>query len=281
MARVTVCMAAHNAAKTISAACQSIISQTEQDWQLIVIDDGSDDETAGLVEGLVDPRVKLITNPTNVGLAESLNRAVDCARGPYIARMDADDVAFPERFARQLQFIMANPDVDVVGSNAIVFDDERGAMGATSVPLAHAAIVKSPARGIPLLHPLWFGKTAWFHKNRYDPAFRKAQDYELLLRSAKGSRFANQPDILLAYRYPKMSAAKRRVTRDFMANALLKNATEEKTLSRDVTILKLKSLADDILEALTLSDWLLKRRMAHLEEAELRRWDELMTTVAK
>jgi glycosyltransferase involved in cell wall biosynthesis len=281
VARITICMAAHNAADTVELACRSIINQTQSDWELVVVDDGSTDNTTAIVEALNEPRIVLIRNQKNQGLAASLNTAVDRARGFYVGRMDADDIAFPDRLALQLEFMDANPGIDLVGGNALVFDDKRGAMGCTTVPVTHSAICASPARGIPILHPTWFGKTTWFTENRYDETFRKAQDYELLLRTMRDGGFANLPQIVLAYRYPGLSAAKRRTTRSFMEQALRKHRGKRHGAALDVARLQFKSLADSLLEKVGLSDRLTQARLAPVSEDVKRRWNELTNVVGE
>ncbi len=279
MASITVCMAAHNAAGTVAAACRSIINQTETDWQLVVVDDGSTDATSAIVEQLNDPRILLLRNPKNLGLAGSLNVAIAHAGGTYIARMDADDLAFPERLALQANFMRANPDIDLVGGNAMVFDDQHGLMGSTNVPREQAAICRKPARGMPILHPTWFGKAAWFAGHRYDPAFNKAQDYELLLRTMRHSRFANIPDVVLAYRYAALNAAKRRKARNFMIQALKKHVEPGSGLMLGVGHLKVKSLVDEVLDQVGLGHRLAQRRLAPLPADASDRWAILTRAV--
>lgn len=279
MASITVCMAAHNAAGTVAAACRSIINQTETDWQLVVVDDGSADATSAIVEQLNDPRILLLRNPRNLGLAGSLNVAIAHAGGDYIARMDADDLAFPERLALQGRFMRAHPDIDLVGGNAMVFDDTHGPMGCTNVPLEHAAICRRPERGIPILHPTWFGKTTWFARSGYDPAFNKAQDYELLLRALAHSRFANIPDVVLAYRYAALNAGKRSKARNFMMQALDKHIAPGPGRMLDIGCLKLKSLVDNTLDLIGLGDLLAHRRLAPLPAGAGDRWAVLTRAV--
>jgi glycosyltransferase involved in cell wall biosynthesis len=279
MPSITVCMAAHNAADTIAAACRSIINQTETDWQLVVVDDGSKDTTAAIVEGLNDPRIILVRNPSSLGLAQSLNVAVDHAGGDYIARMDADDLAFPERLALQTSFMRTNPDIDLVGGNAMVFDDLKGLMGCTTVPGQHVSICRKPERGMPILHPTWFGKTAWFAENRYDPAFSRAQDYELLFRTRRHSRFANIPDVVLAYRYAALNAAKRRRAREFMIQTLKMHSAPGLALTVDVGRLKAISLVDDVLDQVGLGDRLAQRRLAPVSVDASKRWADLTRAV--
>ncbi|HBH80927.1 MAG TPA: glycosyltransferase family 2 protein, partial [Nitrospira sp.] len=106
-------MSAYNASGTIDLALRSILAQTYQNWELILVDDGSTDRTAERVLHVKDSRIRFIQESSgNMGLASRLNQCVRLARGEYIARMDADDVAYPQRFERQVQFLKEHRDID-------------------------------------------------------------------------------------------------------------------------------------------------------------------------
>ncbi|WP_300908493.1 glycosyltransferase family A protein, partial [uncultured Desulfovibrio sp.] len=115
MPRITVAMPAHNAAPYINEAVDSILGQTCRDFELLVVDDGSTDDTARRVEAYADKRLRLIRLKSNQGRAAARNAALDEARGAYLAWMDADDMAMPRRLEKQAAFLDARPDVDVCG----------------------------------------------------------------------------------------------------------------------------------------------------------------------
>src|SRR5688572_24039063 len=118
-------MSAYNASGTIGLALRSILTQTYQNWELIVVDDGSIDRTPEIISCIQDSRVRFIREPSrNRGLAARLNQCVRLARGQYIARMDADDVAYPHRLERQVQFLEAHRDIDLLGTGAVIFKGE-------------------------------------------------------------------------------------------------------------------------------------------------------------
>ena len=220
---VSVAMAVHNGAASIGRAVDSIRLQTLEDWELIVVDDRSADDSARIAESRGDARICVVRNERNLGLAASLNVALDAARGRYIARIDADDVAFPERLARQAMFLDGHPDTHLVGCAALMFRGDGVPVGVMRVPTTHAAIARRPQRGFPLYHPTWMARTGWLRGLRYDERFRKAQDFELLLRSHAQARLANLDEVLLGYRYEAGSLAKRIATRRFAVHALAKN----------------------------------------------------------
>jgi glycosyltransferase involved in cell wall biosynthesis len=198
---VSVILPVFNGARTIVLAVDSILAQSFPDFELIVINDGSSDNTVELLRRFDDPRLKLISDDQNKGLAARLNEGTTLAKGKYIARMDADDLAFPERLQKQVTFLNDHPDIDLLATRAIVFSEARGAIGLLPFFLTHEEITRAPWRGIPMPHPTWMGRRVWFEKNPYrTPEVKRAEDQELLLRALGKSRYACLPDILLAYR---------------------------------------------------------------------------------
>jgi len=193
-------MSVRNAEQTIALALRSILEQSYDLWELILIDDGSTDGTLDCICSLGDPRIRLVADGENRGLASRLNQAIVMARGKYIARMDADDVSCPERFAHQVAFLEARPEIDLVGTGAIVFTGDGKVVGSFPVRQTHEEICAAPWAVFLLAHPTWMGKRDWFLRHRYREAARRAQDQDLLLRAHESSRYACLPDVLLGYR---------------------------------------------------------------------------------
>ena len=181
MPLVSVLLAAHNDARFLREAIDSVLRQTLADLELIVVDDGSTDDTAAVIDGLDDRRVAVIRNETQLGLAASLNRALDQAAGDYVARLDADDVAVPERQARQVDRLRREPRVAAVGSAVT----DLGGVGRThvmpagAIPLRWHALFSSP-----FFHPTVVvdRETLDAHRLRYDPAYEESEDYDLWTR---------------------------------------------------------------------------------------------------
>lgn len=199
---VTVAMPVYNAGNHLRLALASIVNQTFTDWELLVMDDGSSDGAlAHLAEELADPRIKVLRDGRNTGIAVRLNQAVDLARGRYFARMDADDISFPERFAKQVAALQGDGAPDLVATRAITVDEFNHVSGSFPYALSHAAICTRPWLGFHFPHPTWMGKTEWFRTHRYTvPAPYLCEDQELLLRSHRSSRFATVDEVLFAYR---------------------------------------------------------------------------------
>lgn len=201
---VTVLMGIYNGARHLRDSLASIQAQTLADFEFLIIDDASTDDSLSIVEAAAagDARIRVLRNPVNEGLGAILHRGVREARAPIVARMDADDVAVPDRLRRQVQFLRDHPEVDVCGSYATDIDDEGRVLRERRVPVAHDDIVRL-IWTCPLIHP-----TVAFRRDRilgvgsYLPSMRRRQDYELWFRCVRaGLGFANIPEPLLLYRY--------------------------------------------------------------------------------
>lgn len=205
---VSVIMSMRNSASTVADAIHSVILQSLTDWEMIVIDDGSTDQSVSIVLAIEDDRIRLVRETPSAGLATRLNQAVVLTRGQFIARMDADDICFPERLARQVAYLQANPQIDLIGGGAVVFSDDMALVGELPIALTHSEITVRPFIGFPLPHPTWCGRAAWFRSHLYDSSLMKAQDLDLLLRNYRNSKFASLDTIVLAYRQNQLDLSK-------------------------------------------------------------------------
>lgn len=209
-ARVSIILPYRNAERTLATAIASILWQSFEDFALLLVDDGSSDASPAIVRGFDDPRIVPLGDGAHRGLPARLNEAVAAAaqRSPLIARMDADDIAHPRRLARQLELLDAEPTIDLAGTGSVVVEGLDRIVGCRRPPSNHEAICRTPYRKFPLAHPTWLGRTAWFLRHRYDELATRSQDYHLLRGAFTTSRFANVPELLLAY-----NEAERRVGR--------------------------------------------------------------------
>jgi glycosyltransferase involved in cell wall biosynthesis len=198
---VSVLLPVRDGASTLGGALKSMLAQTFSDFEIIVLDDGSRDGSPGLASAIGDPRIRVLEDGFHLGLALRLNRGIDLARGRYIARMDADDLCFPQRLARQVSFLEGHPETDLLGCRAVVFRHHGDLLGLFPFAESHEQICARPWSGFHLVHPTWIGRANWFRRYRYrEPECARAEDQELLLRSFGESRFACLPDVLVAYR---------------------------------------------------------------------------------
>jgi glycosyltransferase involved in cell wall biosynthesis len=199
---ISIALGVRNGASTLPEALTSILQQTETDWELLVFDDGSSDATSDVVEEFAsrDSRIRLFRDSTTRGLAFGLNQLVGEARGDLIARMDADDVAYPQRLEVQAAFLGEHPAIDLVGASMVVFRSDGSLWGRRDAPTAHERIAAHPYGAFRLYHPTWMGRAEWFRRHPYLSAADRAQDHELLYRALRDSTYANVPDILHGYR---------------------------------------------------------------------------------
>ena len=201
MPEISVLLPVRDGARTLPLAMLSVLEQSFGDFELLVLDDGSADASPDIALAFGDRRVRLLRDGARRGLANRLNQGLDAAAGRYIARMDADDVCFPERFARQVARLDAERTLDLLGCRALSFDDSETATGLLPYRASHETLCAQPWNGFYLVHPSWMGRTDWFRRYRYQtPEMERAQDQELLLRAYPHSRFAALDEILLGYR---------------------------------------------------------------------------------
>lgn len=195
---VTVSISFYNPGHLLEDAVKSVFCQTFSDWELLLIDDGSTDGSADFLRSVCDRRIVVIADGRNLGLTKRLNQISQLARGEFLARMDADDLMWPERLERQVRFFQDHPDTNIVGSAVILLDTERRILGTRgmdgAVPDAWAALKYGP-----VMHPTVMGKTSWFKRHPYDETFSRAQDRELFIRRFCQEEFSHIPDPLLFY----------------------------------------------------------------------------------
>jgi len=196
-------MSVHNEAPWVAQAVESILNQTYSNFELLITDDGSVDDTGRILfsyEG-GDPRVHLIRHSTSQGLAVSLNEQIGLARGKYIARMDGDDIARTDRLSKQVSFLEAHPQVGILGSYCQEIDSEGSPVCIWSRPTENHALQKALLRYNPFIHSTIMLRREVFQKTGlYNTRYRYAQDYELWLRVARQYELANIPEPLVDLR---------------------------------------------------------------------------------
>jgi glycosyltransferase involved in cell wall biosynthesis len=198
---VSVVMSVFNGEPYLHEALESILNQTFRDFEFIIINDGSTDGSATVLESYrkSDSRLR-VYHQENRGVGESLNRGCGLAQGKYIARMDADDIATSGRLMRQVEFMEGHPEVDVVGG-AVEFIDATGkSLAITRYPETDHEIKTSFSRQNPLVHPtVLFRRDVFLALGGYRAVF-KAEDYDLWLRIAERGQLANLGEVVLKYR---------------------------------------------------------------------------------
>lgn len=196
---VSVIMSAYNAEKYISESTKSILNQSYKNIEFIVINDGSTDNTLSLIKKFKDPRIILINNKKNKGLIYSLNRGLRLSKGKYIARMDADDISFKNRFQVQVNFMEKHKDIGVCGSWAKTFGEKKGLW---KTPIESIDIKTMMIFDSPLIHPSVILRKSIIKKY---PNYIRAEDYGLWVELMNKTRFHNIPEYLIKYRLHELS----------------------------------------------------------------------------
>ena len=208
MPKISVILPCYNSEAFIGSSIQSILDQTYRDFELIIIDDGSTDGSTEIIKSFHDTRIRYIRNPENLGLIKTLNIGIGLSEGMYIARMDADDISYPNRFEEQARYLDERSDVSLVGTGYCTIPS-----GKTFVP--H----KTPKLWDMLIRNQFAHPTVMFRKNNfldnglvYDENYNSAEDYELWSRALiKGLQCHNIPAPLLRYRlHPDSITARKR-----------------------------------------------------------------------
>ncbi|HEX2099268.1 MAG TPA: glycosyltransferase [Candidatus Synoicihabitans sp.] len=205
MPKISVILPVYNAARYLPLALRSLLAQTERDFEIVAVDDGSTDASLSMLQDTArrDARLKIISRP-NTGIVGALNDGIAAASGTYLARMDGDDIAFPERFARQLRYMETHPDCVCVGSAYIYIDAVGAPLKLTPRPLTHEAIEAGLLRGDggSLIHPVVMMRaSAVAAAGGYRESAQWVEDLDLYLRLARIGRLANLAEPLLYYRF--------------------------------------------------------------------------------
>lgn len=197
---VTVLLPVYNGERYLRDTMDSILGQIYTDFELLIVDDGSTDGSADIIRSYGDPRIRVLINPARLKLSGALNRGIDEAQGTYIARMDADDIALPERLGRQLEYLRVHRDVGICGTAIEVFGQVKRRNDI--FPPATEEIRSYALFDCPFSHPtVMFRKDIFdHHLLRYDGSYYPTEDYELWSRAAELFPSVNLGEVLLRYR---------------------------------------------------------------------------------
>jgi glycosyltransferase involved in cell wall biosynthesis len=187
---ITIGIPFYNAESYLTDAIRSIFAQTYQDWELILVDDGSTDRSLDIARAVKDPRVRVISDGENHRLSYRLNQIVSSARFDLVGRMDADDLISPTRFEKQKKFLDAHPEYDLVTTGICSITNDKKPYGVRSA----SPDVQITGRGLLLgqcapAHAPILGRTSWFRRNPYNTSINRIEDYELWLRAYSKNDF--------------------------------------------------------------------------------------------
>lgn len=185
---VTVGIPFFNAEATLMDAVRSVFAQTHQNWELLLLDDGSTDDSLALAKSIDDPRVRVFSDGRNKRLAARLNEIARLAKFDYIARMDADDLMSRNRLETQVHLLNERPYFNLVSSGVVSVSDDWRPMGARCVPLGHIVSPREVLKGSSgIVHAAVLAKREWMLRNPYDETLKASEDTNLWIRSCANS----------------------------------------------------------------------------------------------
>lgn len=201
--RVSAIMTVYNTARWVARAIDSLLTQTYRDIEIILVDDGSTDDSAQIAQAAVarDKRVRFAAC-AHAGIASASNQAIGMARGEYIAVLDSDDIALPDRFARQVTWLDAHPDVAVLGGAMVTMDEDERKQRTVRYVTAPSDLRKAVMSYSPIAHPAAMMRRHVITAiGGYRSTFEPAQDYDLWLRVSEQAELANLPAVLTYHRH--------------------------------------------------------------------------------
>lgn len=207
---ISVIMPAHNAQKYIASAIESILYQTFKKFELIIINDASSDKTLDTIKSFLrkDPRVKIINNDTRLDIAASLNKGINMAQSNIIARMDADDIALPQRLELQYKIINSSKNIAVVGANIVILDTDENEIAVRNYPMSSKELKNCLFKYSPFAHPVvMFRKDIFEEVGKYNQKYSPTEDLDLWFRLGRKYEFASILKPLLKYRLSEKSSS--------------------------------------------------------------------------
>ncbi len=207
---ITVGMVFFNTEKPMADAIKSVLMQTYSDFELIMIDDGSSDNSYAVAEQFskLDSRIKLMPKEGgNKGVGYRLNQITDLAKGEYIVRMDADDIMLPEKIEKQMEVLLADESIELIDCPAVyVIDVDSTPVGKRKInDISDLTLAKILKCRTVFFHPTVIAKTSWYKKNRYNEDFKRGPDFELWCRIFGNTKYARLEEPLFIYREGRVS----------------------------------------------------------------------------
>jgi hypothetical protein len=238
-----------NGERFLRPALDSVLDQGFVDFELIVVDDGSTDSTPETLAGYSaqDPRIRVERQP-NQGSSAALNRGIGLARAPLIARLDADDIALPGRFERQVRFLGENPAVGMVGGQAKIVDGDGREVAAASYPLSDAEIRRAFPTTTPFVHSAVTMRKALVDRvGGYRLAFDNAEDLDLWLRLADLAELANLAAPVVAYRIHGSQTSVQSLRNQALQGLAARVAAQARTAGRPDPFDGLEAIDEEVL----------------------------------
>ncbi len=266
--KVTVLLPVYNAAEFLREAIDSILSQTFSDFELLIINDGSTDSSAQIIASFADKRIRVLNNERNIGIIATLNRGIEEARGEYIARMDADDISFPERLSKQVQALDSDPHISVISCFVDFINvDGRvtGVWNTDRTTVSEKEIRTMMMRTNCIAHPGVMMRREIALKFLYNSQQKGTEDWDLWMRMlASGFKIAKLPEVLLHYRIHPGSISGKDKASEILEIRLIRS--KRKFLFAQFLKLKINGFFFGVMLSLT------KNRARHVVSNKLPHW---------
>lgn len=222
--KVTILMPVFNGERYLKEAMESILCQTFSNYEFLIIDDGSKDQSVNIINGFKDERIRLVMTGKKLGLSASLNKGIKISKGEYIARMDSDDISHPNRLAEQVAFMDKHPDVGISGTWIESIGDIKGSIW--QPPVRHKRICVEMLFLCCMAHPTVMIRRSVLLKNSlfYDERMPHVEDYDMWARASGITELANIPKVLLKLRkheHAKSMNSEQEVLTDYVRKGLL------------------------------------------------------------
>lgn len=219
----------------MAEAIGSVLGQSFVDFELILLNDGSTDNSLKVAQSFDDPRIHLVNRSKNMGLINTLNEGIRLARGRYICRMDQDDICMPNRFEDQINFLNNHPEIGVLGT-AVSYINKDGVdlNKMYEAPVSSDLIECLLTRSVGVLHPTVMLRREVYEDFQYDPNFDHAEDYELWTRVSFRYKMANLSSRLLKYRLHESSVSKIQADEQLRVSCEIAHAYIRKRFSLDL-----------------------------------------------
>ncbi|HST79807.1 MAG TPA: glycosyltransferase [Verrucomicrobiae bacterium] len=253
---VSVVMSVLDGERFLHTAVESILGQSFGDIEFIIVDDGSGDRTASMLDSYerLDSRVR-VCHQENRGLVESLNRACALARGKYIARMDADDIAVRDRLGWQVDFMEKHPEVAALGGSVELIDATGRTIRIAKFPLKNWEIQRALLETCALCHPtVIMRRDVLLSVNGYRRVVVDAEDYDLWLRIAERHQLANLKQVVLKYRVHSSQISVRRCRQEGLSGLAARTAASSRRTGRPDPLTSVESITPASLSALGVSE---------------------------
>jgi glycosyltransferase involved in cell wall biosynthesis len=244
---VSVLMAAYNAERHVRPAIESILNQSFRDFEFIIVDDGSTDSTPGILQEYAsrDPRVRILTNEKNLGLIRSLNKGIDAAHASLVARMDADDISYPDRVDKQVRYMKAHPEVCMVATSYERIDGNGNLLSTHSLAVGREQLKKMMRAACAVIHgSVMYSREKVIVLGKYREGCLHNEDYDLWLRMIEKEEIDALPDVLYQFRIvPESITFAKSAEMEYYARLVRRFARERKLHGKDSYDAAMKNIA--------------------------------------